>query len=137
MGIADRRKPSSEGKLWRLCPFWQSGNGSPSSSSTQNFQQHKIRGPPPRGRHGYAVVSEQGLVRWRDHFFQLAGGSGLIRRTISTFLMNWKQVKSAVRMKNTSRSHVAFKFQTTAPKSCYMRPPGGILAPGESIIAYW
>lgn len=30
---------------------------------------------------------------------------------------------------------MAFKFQTTAPKSCYMRPPGGILAPGESIIA--
>ena len=25
--------------------------------------------------------------RWRDHFFQLAGGSGLIRRTISTFLV--------------------------------------------------
>lgn len=38
-------------------------------------------------------------------------------------------------MKNTSKSHAAFKFQTTAPKSCYMRPPGGILAPGESIIA--
>ncbi|KAK9133744.1 hypothetical protein Scep_013272 [Stephania cephalantha] len=46
-----------------------------------------------------------------------------------------KQVRSAVRIKNTSRSHVAFKFQTTAPKSCFMRPPGGILAPGESIIA--
>lgn len=46
-----------------------------------------------------------------------------------------KQVRSAVRLKNTSRSHVAFKFQTTAPKSCYMRPPGGTLAPGESIIA--
>lgn len=30
---------------------------------------------------------------------------------------------------------MAFKFQTTAPKSCYMRPPGGILAPGESLIA--
>uniref|UniRef100_A0A6N2LZA5 MSP domain-containing protein n=1 Tax=Salix viminalis TaxID=40686 RepID=A0A6N2LZA5_SALVM len=27
------------------------------------------------------------------------------------------------------------KFQTTAPKSCYMRPPGAILAPGESLIA--
>ncbi|KAK2998926.1 hypothetical protein RJ639_023675, partial [Escallonia herrerae] len=26
-------------------------------------------------------------------------------------------------------------FQTTAPKSCYMRPPGGILAPAESLIA--
>jgi len=46
-----------------------------------------------------------------------------------------KQVRSAVRIKNTSKSHVAFKFQTTAPKSCYMRPPGGILAPRESIIA--
>ncbi|KAJ6297509.1 hypothetical protein OIU78_023125 [Salix suchowensis] len=27
------------------------------------------------------------------------------------------------------------QFQTTAPKSCYMRPPGAILAPGESLIA--
>lgn len=27
------------------------------------------------------------------------------------------------------------QFQTTAPKSCYMRPPGGILAPGENFIA--
>ncbi|BBH00814.1 PapD-like superfamily protein [Prunus dulcis] len=27
------------------------------------------------------------------------------------------------------------QFQTTAPKSCFMRPPGAILSPGESIIA--
>ncbi|THG19493.1 hypothetical protein TEA_012831 [Camellia sinensis var. sinensis] len=46
-----------------------------------------------------------------------------------------KQVQSAIRIKNTSKSHVAFKFQTTAPKSCFMRPPGAILAPGESLIA--
>ncbi|KAL2475452.1 Vesicle-associated protein 4-2 [Abeliophyllum distichum] len=46
-----------------------------------------------------------------------------------------KQVKSAIKIKNTSKSHVAFKFQTTEPKSCFMRPPGAILAPGESIIA--
>ncbi|XP_073301917.1 vesicle-associated protein 4-2-like [Primulina huaijiensis] len=46
-----------------------------------------------------------------------------------------KQVQSAIRIKNISKSHVAFKFQTTAPKSCFMRPPGAILAPGESIIA--
>ncbi|KAG6528670.1 vesicle-associated protein 4-1-like [Zingiber officinale] len=46
-----------------------------------------------------------------------------------------KQVRSAVRIKNTGKSYVAFKFQTTAPKSCFMRPPGGILSPGESIIA--
>ncbi|XP_020595588.1 vesicle-associated protein 4-1-like [Phalaenopsis equestris] len=46
-----------------------------------------------------------------------------------------KQVRSAVRIKNTSNSHVVFKFQTTAPKSCFMRPPGGTLSPGESIVA--
>nr|XP_043612233.1 vesicle-associated protein 4-2-like isoform X2 [Erigeron canadensis] len=46
-----------------------------------------------------------------------------------------KQVQSAIKIKNTSKSYVAFKFQTTAPKSCFMRPPGAILAPGESIIA--
>lgn len=27
------------------------------------------------------------------------------------------------------------QFQTTSPKSCYMRPPGGILAPDQSLIA--
>ncbi|TYI90693.1 hypothetical protein E1A91_D03G139300v1 [Gossypium mustelinum] len=31
-------------------------------------------------------------------------------------------------------STIYFIFQTTAPKSCFMRPPGAILAPGESII---
>ncbi|KAL6992655.1 Vesicle-associated protein 4-2 [Sarracenia purpurea var. burkii] len=46
-----------------------------------------------------------------------------------------KQVQSAIKIKNTSKSYVAFKFQTTAPKSCFMRPPGAILAPGESLIA--
>ncbi|KAH9603899.1 hypothetical protein KSS87_017983 [Heliosperma pusillum] len=46
-----------------------------------------------------------------------------------------KQVKSAITIKNICKAHVAFKFQTTAPKSCYMRPPGGILAPGESLVA--
>ncbi|XP_073151328.1 vesicle-associated protein 4-1-like [Henckelia pumila] len=46
-----------------------------------------------------------------------------------------KQVRSAIKIKNTSKSHVAFKFQTTAPKSCFMRPPGAILSPGESIVA--
>ncbi|KAL4580319.1 hypothetical protein LXL04_016509 [Taraxacum kok-saghyz] len=42
---------------------------------------------------------------------------------------------SRYRSKNNSSSHIAFKFQTTAPKSCHMRPPGGTLAPGETIIA--
>lgn len=38
MAIADHRKPhNSDGKLWKLCPFWQSGTTSSSSSSTQNL----------------------------------------------------------------------------------------------------
>eukprot|EP00252_Welwitschia_mirabilis_P026879 TRINITY_DN8992_c0_g1_i2.p1 TRINITY_DN8992_c0_g1~~TRINITY_DN8992_c0_g1_i2.p1 ORF type:complete len:262 (+),score=54.87 TRINITY_DN8992_c0_g1_i2:453-1238(+) len=45
-----------------------------------------------------------------------------------------KQVSSAVRIKNVSKSYVAFKFQTNAPKSCFMRPPNGVLAPKESIL---
>ncbi|XP_014632301.1 vesicle-associated protein 4-2 isoform X2 [Glycine max] len=49
---------------------------------------------------------------WLNLFSPQGEGSVLILPTSSTFL-----------------------FQTTAPKSCYMRPPGGILAPGESIIA--
>lgn len=46
-----------------------------------------------------------------------------------------KQVSSAVKIKNTSRSPVAYKFQTNALKSCFMRPPCGILAAGETVIA--
>ncbi|KAK7256332.1 hypothetical protein RIF29_29774 [Crotalaria pallida] len=50
-----------------------------------------------------------------------------------------KQVRSAIAIKNTCKSHVAFKdscFKQLLPiVSCYMHPPGGILAPGQSIIA--
>ncbi|MCO5577348.1 hypothetical protein L7F22_031177 [Adiantum nelumboides] len=46
-----------------------------------------------------------------------------------------KQSTSAVRIRNVSRSNVAFKFQTTSPKSCFMRPPTGVLSPGECIVA--
>ncbi|KAM0040983.1 putative major sperm protein (MSP) [Helianthus debilis subsp. tardiflorus] len=37
-----------------------------------------------------------------------------------------KQVQSAIKIKNTHKFHVAFKFETTAPRSCFMRPPGAI-----------
>lgn len=46
-----------------------------------------------------------------------------------------KQATSAVRIKNICRSNIAFKFLTTAPKSCFMRPPCAVLLPGESIVA--
>lgn len=46
-----------------------------------------------------------------------------------------KQVSSAIKVKNTSSCFVAFKFQTNSPKSCFMRPPSGILTPGETVVA--
>ncbi|KAK7324613.1 hypothetical protein VNO77_28321 [Canavalia gladiata] len=117
MAIAARQKPSSDASLFRLCPFWNAfsaqnhseGNGQKSSKTVSSVAKSLL---PPRRR---------------------------LRLDPSSYLYfpyePGKQVRSAVRLKNTSKSHVAFKFQTTAPKSCYMRPPGGILAPGESLIA--
>eukprot|EP00262_Sarcandra_glabra_P012142 TRINITY_DN3063_c1_g1_i2.p1 TRINITY_DN3063_c1_g1~~TRINITY_DN3063_c1_g1_i2.p1 ORF type:complete len:265 (-),score=42.31 TRINITY_DN3063_c1_g1_i2:232-1026(-) len=138
MAIAHERSPPSDGKVWSLCrmPFWQSGNSSSSSSSsTQNLhqqsnqihQQQQIEGSNPHTSSVSSVARSFLPVRRRLRldpsnklYFPYEPG---------------KQVRSAIRIKNTSRSHVAFKFQTTAPKSCFMRPPGGILAPGEIIIA--
>lgn len=142
MAIAEERAPSSspsDGKIWGLCriPFLQYGNnGSSSSSASQNHslqqqqQQQTTDGsnPPTQSTNTVSSVARSLLPTWRrlrldpanKLYFPYEPG---------------KQVRSAVRIKNTSRSHVAFKFQTTAPKSCFMRPPGGILAPGESIIA--
>ncbi|KAL3733682.1 hypothetical protein ACJRO7_023108 [Eucalyptus globulus] len=151
MAIADRQKP----KGFRLCPFWQSTsvNTSSSSSSTQNLHtsnayhdrdlgQAAGRRPADGGSRarpggGGGVGSSSGTVS------SVARSLLPARRRLRLDPANslyfpyepGKQVRSAVRLKNTSRSHVAFKFQTTAPKSCYMRPPGGTLAPGESIIA--
>lgn len=51
MAVADHRhhhqhhhhnKSQSDTKLFRLCPFWQSGNTSSSSSSTQNLTHSNI-----------------------------------------------------------------------------------------------
>lgn len=46
-----------------------------------------------------------------------------------------KHVASAITIKNIRKTHVAFKFRTTNPSHCFMRPNGGVLPPNESIIA--
>ncbi|XP_031249278.1 vesicle-associated protein 4-2-like [Pistacia vera] len=137
----DEQKSSSgpEGKVWSLCkmPFWQSSNGSSSSSSSSSMHNNNV----------YQQNNSQQLgVRSTTHspnVSTMAKSFLPTRRRLRLDPPNklyfpyepGKQVRSAISIKNTSRSHVAFKFQTTAPKSCYMRPPGGILAPGESLIA--
>ncbi|XAR56596.1 hypothetical protein NMG60_11037143 [Bertholletia excelsa] len=134
MAIADHQKSRSDGKLWRLCPFWQSGTPSSSSSSTQNLHSqnssHQNGGLASNTRSSSTVSSVARSIFPARRRLRLDPANNLYFP-----YEPGKQVKSAVRIKNTSKSYVAFKFQTTAPKSCYMRPPGGIMAPGESLIA--
>ncbi|XP_008793628.1 vesicle-associated protein 4-2-like [Phoenix dactylifera] len=143
---------TAEGKGWGLCrlPFWGGGGGgggggSSSTNSSASLTQHSHRSSS-RSQVGQAEAV--GTDTGRRH----SGGSTvkLMARSLLPLRRRLrldpptklyfpyepgKQARSAVRIKNTSKSHVAFKFQTTAPKSCFMRPPGGILSPGESIIA--
>jgi len=134
----DSEKSGADGKVWSLCkmPFWQTSIASASSSSSvasaSVSSQSQIHEAVERSSlHSSNAVSSmaKSLLPTRRRlrldppnklFFPYEPG---------------KQVRSAVGIKNICKSHVAFKFQTTAPKSCYMRPPGGILSPGESIIA--
>ncbi|URE38079.1 MSP (Major sperm protein) domain [Musa troglodytarum] len=147
-----------EGKGWGLCrmPFFGGGGGgggaggssSLNSSSAysltqQQQQQHRStgQGQPEAGRRGSGGGSVSSVAK------ALLPTRRRLRLDPTTKIYfpyePGKQVRSAVKIKNTSKSHVAFKiltfwwfqFQTTAPKSCFMRPPGGILSPGESIIA--
>ncbi|XP_010539257.1 PREDICTED: vesicle-associated protein 4-1-like [Tarenaya hassleriana] len=140
MAILDRQKPRSDKKLLRFCPFWRMGRTSSSSSSMQHLNNINYS-----GRHGNRNPEVSGCSRPSSALTVSSVARSLLprRRRLrldpSSYLYfpyePGKQVRSAIKLKNTSKSHTAFKFQTTAPKSCYMRPPGGILAPGESIIA--
>ncbi|ERN03523.1 hypothetical protein AMTRI_Chr02g261130 [Amborella trichopoda] len=145
MAIVDAKSPpnggssASSAKVWTLCkmPFWQTG-----TTSSQN------------GQHTQNHNHSHGQNQANTH---VESGSNPPAHTVSSVARSFlptkrrlrldpasklyfpyepgKQVRSAIRIKNVSKSPVAFKFQTTAPKSCFMRPPGGILPPGETIIA--
>ncbi|GAB4849597.1 Vesicle-associated protein 4-1 [Ancistrocladus abbreviatus] len=143
----EHRRSRSELKLWRLCPFWQSAQASSSSSSTQhlhNHINHFNQNDNHRHHHRDCQHSNGSNAKTSPKTVSSVARSLLpARRRLRLDPTNHlyfpyepgKQVRSAIKIKNTSKSHVAFKFQTTAPKSCFMRPPGGILSPGESLIA--
>ncbi|KAJ1383792.1 PapD-like superfamily, partial [Sesbania bispinosa] len=91
MAIAGNQKPSSDAKLFRLCPFWSSGNNhnhsegnAQSSSKTVSSVARSLLPPRRRLR----------LDPSNHLYFPNEPG---------------KQVRSVVRLKNTSKSHVAFK----------------------------
>ncbi|KAI3981413.1 hypothetical protein MKX01_021536 [Papaver californicum] len=150
MAIADEK--SSNGKVWSLCkmPFWQSGGNinnnvtSSSTSSSSTSQQQPQQHNHHHHHHNYNHNQQHVVVEGSSNTVISVARSLIptrrrLRLDPATKLYfpyePGKQVRSAIKIKNTCKSHVAFKFQTTAPKSCFMRPPGGILAPGESIIA--
>ncbi|XP_050214143.1 vesicle-associated protein 4-2-like [Mercurialis annua] len=142
MAIADGSNNSesdnNNNKVWGFfkLPFRGSnGNTAPSATSSSSSTAHhqysntgQIEGSNPQASSSVSSVARSLLPTRRrlkldpatKLYFPYEPG---------------KQVRSAIKIKNTSKSHVAFKFQTTAPKSCFMRPPGAILAPGETIIA--
>ncbi|KAL2523953.1 Vesicle-associated protein 4-2 [Abeliophyllum distichum] len=143
MEFADEK--SSDGKVWGLfkLPFRNQHSTTTSSSSgfahynqqQQSYNNHnnindnsQVEGPRTHGSSSVSSVARSLLPARRR--LKLDPASKLYFP-----YEPGKQVRSAIKIKNTSKSHVAFKFQTTAPKSCFMRPPGAVLAPGESIIA--
>ncbi|XP_065029310.1 vesicle-associated protein 4-2 isoform X3 [Musa acuminata AAA Group] len=148
-------KAGTEGKGWGICrlPFFGGGgggDGGSSSNSSSTFilthnHHYRSSGQGQTGQvEGGAAAAQAGRRSSGATSVSSVARSLLptrrrLRLDPPTKLYfpyePGKQVRSAVRIKNTSKSHVAFKFQTTAPKSCFMRPPGGILSPGESIIA--
>ncbi|XP_042422257.1 vesicle-associated protein 4-2-like [Zingiber officinale] len=157
MAVEDGKAATAkaEGKAWGFCrfPFFGSGagtgGGSASSSTTNSSTALSLthRHHPRSSERSQLGQREGGAAERRSSG---AGSVSSVARSLlptrrrlrldpSTKLYfpyePGKQARSAVRIKNTSKAHVAFKFQTTAPKSCFMRPPGGILSPGESIIA--
>lgn len=123
-------------KSWKLfgMPFW---NNPPEPEDTQPivYESHHHNNhnggnsiSSNRRHRSLAAMARASLLTWRS--LRLNPDKKLF------FLYEpGKQVSSAVRIKNISRSYVAFKFQTNAPKSCFMRPPNGVLAPKETILA--
>ncbi|KAI6672892.1 hypothetical protein NL676_000798 [Syzygium grande] len=140
MALDQERAEGDHKKLWShlKMPFWQSAVSSPSPATSSaapasSFQQNQSSHLDHQlsDHHSASAVASmaKSLLPSRRRlrldppnklFFPYEPG---------------KQVRSAIEVKNVSKTHVAFKFQTTAPKSCYMRPPGSVLAPGENIIA--
>ncbi|KAJ6815735.1 putative vesicle-associated protein 4-1 [Iris pallida] len=142
MAIAEeRRSGPSDPKPWNLCrvPYWHAPPAAASSNSA--------------GGSTHSSSSSGHVARQGGAHHGGGGGGGSVSSVARSLLPTrrrlrldpanklyfpyepGKQVRSAIRIKNTTKSHVAFKFQTTEPKSCFMRPPGAVLSPGESIIA--
>lgn len=149
MAIAGERSwlsDNDDDKVLSLCkiPFWQPTSSSSSisgntTSSLYHTNTHSHHIQPQRLGNGEGQIRHPNSITVSSIAKSLLPPRRRLRLDPSNKLFfpyePGKQVKSAISIKNICKSQVAFKFQTTAPKSCYMRPPGGILAPGETLVA--
>jgi len=159
-----QQKSPSDGKVWNFfkLPFRHSNTTPSSSSSSHNAPPHHTNSNYSANHSTVSHSNNSNIINMsnisnNNHHLQVEGSNPHGSNSVSSVARSLlparrrlkldpsnklyfpyepgKQVRSAVRIKNTSKSNVAFKFQTTAPKSCFMRPPGAILSPGDSIIA--
>ncbi|RRT85342.1 hypothetical protein B296_00002876 [Ensete ventricosum] len=123
MALADENpEASGGGNVWNLCrmPFWQAGGSGSSSSSAAAGVNHR------HVSHGHAPRSVEGSDT------QYSGASGSVSSVAKSLLLTRRRL----RLDPASKLYFPCEFfQTTSPKSCFMRPPGAILSPGENIIA--
>ncbi|KAI9086627.1 hypothetical protein K1719_031221 [Acacia pycnantha] len=136
----ESQKVGSDGKVWNLCrmPFWQTSQSSSAASSTtsMHYAHHQQNINLQSGDRSTQHQSSSTVSSMAKSLLPTRKRLRLDPTNKLYFPYEpGKQVRSAIEIKNPSKFRVAFKFQTTAPKSCFMRPPGGILAPDESIIA--
>nr|GMD38173.1 vesicle-associated protein 4-2 [Ipomoea batatas] len=132
MAIADDK----DGKVWCLCNLMPFRRSSSSSSSVSAANWHNTCPRNQNSRSNSDGLSFPNVSAVARSF--LPARRHLKLDPANTLYFPYepgKQVRSAIKIKNTSKSHVAFKFQTTSPKSSFMRPSGGIISPGKSIIA--
>ncbi|KAL4585507.1 hypothetical protein LXL04_010128 [Taraxacum kok-saghyz] len=142
MAIVDDRTSSDGssggGKVWGLfkLPFRSTNNSTTHTTSSSSSYQIEGSNPHNNINNHHSSSSSTSVSSVARSLLPTRRRLRLDPRNKLYFPYEpGKQVQSAIKIKNTSKSHVAFKFQTTAPKSCFMRPPGAILAPGETIIA--
>lgn len=140
METVEVKSPPTDGKIFGLFKLPFRNSASTAFSSSNISQNRRDNGD---GNNKVRLQAEGSSGNSGSSVSSVARSLLLTRRRLKLDPSNklyfpyepGKQVRSAIRIKNTSKSHVAFKFQTTAPKSCFMRPPGAVLTPGESIVA--
>lgn len=125
VAVAGRQKPSSDASLFTLCPFWSSRNATQRSTKTVSSVARSLLRPRRKLRLDPSSYLYFPCKSHSNSYFYASICSLFVFFffSIRRFFVNsveifvyfedepGKQVRSAVRLKNTSKSHVAFKVR--------------------------